>query len=61
MTAREKLDRLVNELSDVEAELARLVRQREHLRLWAGTRDSDASEDVWALANARHAIREERW
>jgi hypothetical protein len=60
MTAREKLHLLGNELSDVEAEAA-LARQREHLRLLAGTEDSDATEDVLALANARHAIREERW
>jgi hypothetical protein len=63
MTPREKLHLLVDELSDAEAEaaLARLVRQRELLGRWAETEDTDASEDAWALANAREAIREERW
>jgi hypothetical protein len=63
MTPREKLHLLVDELSDAEAEaaLARLVRQRELLGQWTQADDGDATEDAWALANAREAIREERW
>jgi hypothetical protein len=63
MTPREKLHLLIDELSDDEAEaaLARLVRERELLRQWTGAEDTDATEDSWALANAREAIREERW
>jgi hypothetical protein len=63
MTPREKLHLLVDELSDAEAEaaLARLVRQRELLRRWTEAEDTDATEDAWALANARGAIREGRW
>jgi hypothetical protein len=63
VTPREKLHFLVDELSDAEAEaaLARLVRQRELLRQWTRADDTDATEDAWALANAREAIREERW
>lgn len=67
MTPREKLNLLVEELSDVEPEavLAKPVRERELLQRWAAvddlTDDADATEDVWALANARDAIREERW
>jgi hypothetical protein len=63
MTPREKLHLLVDELSDAEAQaaLARLVRERELLQQWAGAGDRDATEDLWALANARAAIREERW
>jgi len=63
MTPREKLHHLVDELSDAEAEaaLTRLVRQRELLARWAEAEHTDATEDAWALANAREAIREERW
>jgi hypothetical protein len=63
MTPREKLHLLVDELSDAEAQaaLARLVRERELLQHWTGAGDRDATEDLWALANARAAIREERW
>jgi hypothetical protein len=63
MTPREKLHLLVDELSDAEAEaaFARLVRERELLRQWTEAEDTDATEDAWALANAREAIREERW
>ena len=28
---------------------------------WTQADDGDATEDAWALANAREAIREERW
>src|SRR5207302_1991184 len=60
MTPREKLHLLVDELSDAEAQaaLARLVRERELLQQWTGAEDTDATEDAWALANAREAIRE---
>jgi hypothetical protein len=63
MTAREKLHLLVDELSDAEAEAAfdRLIRERELLQRWTAAKDIDATEDAWALANAREAIREERW
>ena len=63
MTPREKLHLLVDDLSDAEAEaaLARLVRERELLQRWTTAEDGDATEDVWAHANAREAIREERW
>jgi hypothetical protein len=56
-----ELHLLVDELSDTEAEaaLARLERERERLTQWA--EDADATEDACALANAREAIREERW
>jgi mRNA-degrading endonuclease toxin of MazEF toxin-antitoxin module len=55
MTPREKLHLLVDELSDAEAEaaLARLVRERELLERWTDAEDAKATEDVWALANAR--------
>lgn len=63
MTTREKLHILVDELTDGEAEaaLARLSRERELLRQWTAPTDTDTAEDEWALANAREAIREERW
>ncbi len=63
MTTREQLHILVDELTDGEAEaaLARLSRERELLRQWTASTDSAAAEDQWALANAREAIREERW
>jgi hypothetical protein len=63
MTPREKLHLLIDELTDEEAEaaLARLVRQRDLLARWTEPEDADAAEDVWALANAREAIREEPW
>jgi hypothetical protein len=63
MTTGEKLHSLVDELSDAEAAaaLARLTRERESLRAWADGDDRDGVEDSWALANARDAVREERW
>ena len=64
MTPREKLHLLVvDQLSEAEAEaaLTRLVRQRELLARWTGDEDADATEDAWALENAREAILEERW
>lgn len=63
MTTREKLHSLVDALSDAEAEaaLTRLTRERKLLREWAEADQREATEDAWALANAREAIREERW
>jgi hypothetical protein len=63
MTPREKLHRLVEELNEaeVEAALMLLERERDAVRQWAQTEDTDATEDVWALSNAREAIREEPW
>ncbi|MBV9817405.1 MAG: hypothetical protein JOZ07_03520 [Solirubrobacterales bacterium] len=63
MTTREKLHLLVDELSDVEAEaaLARLTRERELLFQWSEGEGAGTTEDAWALANAREAIREEPW
>jgi hypothetical protein len=54
---------LVDELSDEEAEpaFARLVRKRELLAWWTEPENADLSEDAWACANAREAIREEPW
>ncbi len=62
MTTREKLHRLVDDLSEaeVEAALARLVGEREAVEQRAQADDA-AVEDEWALANAREAIREEPW
>lgn len=63
MTSREKLHVFVDELTDAEAAatLARLLRERERQTQWASSPEPDASEDAWAIANAREAIREERW
>lgn len=63
MTTREKLHRLVDDLDDaeVEAALTRLVREREAIERWNAAEDSPPAVDAWALANAREAIREERW
>lgn len=63
MTTRERLHRLVDELNEAEAEaaLVRLGRDHEALRHWAYAEDTEPSQDVWALRNAREAIREEPW
>jgi hypothetical protein len=63
VTTREKLHQLVDELNEaeVEAALARLVRDREALEHWTATENSQGTVDTWALANAREAIREEPW
>ncbi len=63
MTTRERLHSLVDDLSEAEAEaaLARLTRERDSLSAWAVSEDRDATEDAWALSNAREAIREEPW
>ena len=54
---------LVDELSDAEAEasLNRPFRERELVAQWTGSQDTEATEDTWAIANAREAVREERW
>lgn len=63
VTTREKLHRLVDELSEAEAEAAliRLAREREAIDRWAEGDNAEAVEDAWALTNAREAIREEPW
>ena len=63
MTTRENLHRLVDEFSEAEAEaaLAPLVRERDLLAQWTAPEDRQVTEDAWALANAREAIREEPW
>ena len=63
MTTRERLHLLVDQLSDVEAEatLARLVRERDLVDQWTQSDGGPATEDAWALTNAREAIREEPW
>jgi hypothetical protein len=63
INAREKLHRLVEELSEDEADamLTRVAREREDVRQWALAGDAEAIEDAWALANAREAIRQEPW
>lgn len=63
VTTREQLHSLVDDLSEAEAEaaLARLTRERDSLSTWAVSEDRDATEDAWALSNAREAIREEPW
>ena len=63
MTPREKLHRLVDELSEteVEAALTRILREREAVEQWAAAEDAEATEDAWARANAREAIRDEPW
>ncbi|MGH2909764.1 MAG: hypothetical protein ACRDK8_10755 [Solirubrobacteraceae bacterium] len=59
MTNREQLHRFVDELSEDEA-LAALRLEREAVQQWAQSEDP-GSEDAWALANAREAVREEPW
>lgn len=63
VTTREQLHSLVDDLSEAEAEaaLARLTRERDSLSAWAASDERDATEDAWALSNAREAIREEPW
>jgi hypothetical protein len=63
MTPREKLHRIVDELSEaeVEATLTRLEREHEAVQTWAEAEDVEAVEDSWAHSNAREAIREEPW
>lgn len=62
MTNREKLHRFVDELSEDEAEAAlhRLRLEREAVQRWAQGEET-GTEDAWARANAREAVREEPW
>ena len=73
MTTKERLHKLVDELSDAEADDALIILGRVHER--QGTQTSagrkiaegyervpqTSQEDAWAMTNAREAIREERW
>jgi hypothetical protein len=63
ITARERLHRLVKELSQAEADamLTRLAREREDVRQRALAENAEGIEDAWALTNAREAIRQEPW
>jgi hypothetical protein len=63
MTTREKLHRLVDELTEAEAQaaLTRLERERAAIERWAEADDGGSVADAWAVANAREAIREEPW
>jgi hypothetical protein len=73
MTSKERLHKLVDELSEAEANNALVVlsRSREEnsdratigRAIAAGYEriPQTAEEDAWAQANAREAIREERW
>jgi hypothetical protein len=63
MTPHQKLHVLVDELADAQAEaaLARLIRSRELVDGWTTPEEAEATEDTWALSNAREAIREEPW
>jgi hypothetical protein len=64
MTTREQLQQLVDLTpipSEVQAALARLVRERAADEQWAEVDDPGSIEDTWAAANAREAIREEPW
>jgi hypothetical protein len=59
--ARGRLIELVDQLSDAEAALTRRSNERDLLRQWTTKADTSTAEAEWALANAREAIREERW
>jgi hypothetical protein len=61
MTTREKLHLLVDEFSEAEAALVRLIRERDLLARWTAPEDGQTVEDAWALSDAREAIREEPW
>lgn len=71
MTAKERLHKLVDELSEAEADetlrfaVARHEGQSTSVgqAIAAGYKrlPQTAEEDAWAQANARDAVREERW
>ncbi len=63
VTTREKLHQPVDELNEaeVQAALARLVRDREAIERRTETEDSQGTAEAWAVASAREAIREEPW
>jgi endonuclease YncB( thermonuclease family) len=69
MTAKEKLREQVETLSEKEAErlLAMVQRAKERDAIGEAIAEGyrrvpqNSDEDAWAAANAREAIREERW
>jgi endonuclease YncB( thermonuclease family) len=69
MTAKEKLREQVETLSEKEAErlLAMVERAKERDAIGEAIAEGyrrvpqNSDEDAWAAANAREAIREERW
>lgn len=63
MTTREQLHSLIDELSDshVEAELARLSRERQLLEQWLESEARDPDMEQWSLENARRALRDQPW
>jgi hypothetical protein len=69
MTAKEKLREQVETLSEKEAErlLAMVERAKERDAIGETIAEGyrrvpqNSDEDAWAAANAREAIREERW
>lgn len=68
MTAKEKLQARIASLSEDEAErllplLERGGNDEAGEQIAAGYRriPQESAEDAWALANAREAIRQERW
>lgn len=64
MTAKEKLLQQATEWNDAQATAAlRVVEAHDELASYLAkeTSSADEREDQWATANAREAIREERW
>lgn len=64
MTAKEKLLQQAPHWNDAQATAAlRVVEAHDKLASYLdkGTPSADEREDRWATANAREAIREERW
>jgi hypothetical protein len=73
MTTKERLHKLVDELSEAEADDALVILDRSRDRNAKGVATGraiaagyeripqTAEEDAWAEANAREAVRDERW
>jgi hypothetical protein len=62
MTAKEKLLRQAPQWNDAQAIAAlRVVEAHDELASYLDKEAPSADEDRWATANAREAIREERW
>jgi hypothetical protein len=64
VTAKEKLLQQAPQWNDAQATAAlRVVEAHHELASYLGEEgpSADESEDRWATANAREAIREERW
>lgn len=64
MTAKEKLLQQAPQWNDAQATAAlRVVEAHGELASYLGEEatSADEREDSWAVANAREAIREERW